>query len=185
MSAGSAPVRPMSEVIAQHAARYPLWTAEDAYKLIHQAAMGSEHAAPTEEVARTWLEREFAQMGSGPDEPLIDPISPDGSIVRVHLRPYARRGLDPELLLEAFLRTAVEFRGSRAALERGLGSALSLAAAGALGTAAVEVRQVVERARAAGYPAVHHSVAFVAAYRPAYRVVDIAFLAVDAQRASR
>ena len=47
----------------------------------------------------------------------IDPISEDGRIVRVHLRPLVRLGLPAESLLDAFLRTAAEFHGNISTLE--------------------------------------------------------------------
>jgi len=84
---------------------------QDVYKLLHQAAMGSEHAVSNPESARGWLIRELAEMGEGVPEPLIDPISPDDEIVRVHMRPYVAAGYDPDLLLDAFIRTANEYRG--------------------------------------------------------------------------
>jgi hypothetical protein len=57
------------------------------YKLLHQAILGSGHAISDLEGARKWLERELTEMDSRYDETAIDPISPDGEIVRVHLRP--------------------------------------------------------------------------------------------------
>ena len=42
-------------------------------------------------------------------------IASGGQLVRVHLRPFARLGLDPEPLLQAFFRTAT---GNKPAPER-------------------------------------------------------------------
>jgi hypothetical protein len=176
----------MRNVIVDHARRYPLWGVDDLYKLIYQAAMGSEHAAADETAARAWLVREFEVMGPGPEghcpvghcpsEPLLDSISPDGSIVRIQLRPYARLGLDAETLLTAFLHTARGFRGSTQTLEDGLADAARVAGDGLIGLDRAEFERYAARMRAAGSPAVHHSAAYVAAYRPAYRVVARAFL---------
>ncbi|MEW6406349.1 MAG: hypothetical protein AB1649_31585, partial [Chloroflexota bacterium] len=99
-------------VLRAHFERYPSMQIQDVYKLIHQAAMGSEHALSNVEGARAWMEGELAEMGAGPDEPVIDPISEDGQIVRVHLRPFVAQDGDPEILLGAFVRTANEFRGN-------------------------------------------------------------------------
>jgi hypothetical protein len=170
----------MRVILIDHATRYPKWEAADIYKLIHQAAMGSEHAVADECAARAWLLRELREMGPGPDEPLIDPISSDGSIVRVHLRPFARRGLDPEMLLEAFLRTALEFHGSRPLLEGGLADAAELAGEGLIGLDPAEIGLLAARMEASGFPAVHHSDIYVIEYRPAYRVVARATLRLDA-----
>jgi hypothetical protein len=166
----------MRATLLDHAARYLKWEIPDIYKLIHQAAMGSEHAAADECAARAWLLRELREMGPGTDEPLIDPISPDHSIVRVHLRPFARMGLDAEMLLAAFLRTAREFRGSAPRLERGLEDAAQLAGEGLIAADPAEIELLAARMKASGYRAVHHSAAYVDAYRPAYRVAAREFL---------
>lgn len=166
----------MRATLLDHATRYPKWETADIYKLIHQAAMGSEHAAADERAARVRFLRELREMGPGPDEPLIDPISPDGSIVRVHLRPFARLGLDEEMLLAAFLQTASEVRGSALPLESGLADAAMLAGEGLIGLDPTEVEIFAMRMKAAGFPAVHHSAAYSDAYRPAYRVAARGFL---------
>jgi len=168
----------MRGVLVLHAARHPLWGVEDVYKLIHQAAMGSEHAVIDETHARSWLARELKEMGCGPDEPHVDPISPDGEIVRIHLRPYIGLGLDVECLLAAFLRTAREYRGSTELLECGLVEASRLAHEGLGSLDPAQIDRFAAKVKATGFPAVHHSADYVARYRPAYRVVARAFLPV-------
>jgi hypothetical protein len=179
--AGRATVGSMRDILLRHAERYPLWGIDDLYKLIHQAAMGSEHAVADGTAARAWLVRELEVMGSGPEghcpeEPLVDPISTDGSVVRIHLRPYVRLGLDAEPLLAAFVRTAREFRKSVRVAEDGLAEAVRLADEGLVGLDRAGIGRHAARMKAACFPAVHHSAAYVAAYRPAYRVVARAFL---------
>ncbi len=166
----------MQSVLARHAKRYPAWGLDDVYKLVFQAATGSEHAGTDEVLARAGLARELAEMGPGPDEPLVDPIAGDGSIVRIHLRPFLRRGLDPEALLQAFLRTAREFGGSPKMIESGLREAARLAREGALAFPEADVDSLIVRMRAVGFPAVHHTDAFTSQYRPAYRVIASTFL---------
>lgn len=172
---------PMRDILIDHARRYPQWRTEDLYKLVHQAALGSEHAVDDEARARVWLLREAAEMGSGPDEPLLDPISPDGALVRVHLRSYTRLGLDVDSLLEAFVWTAHEFRGSPERITAGLTEAARLAREGRLAFPEEELVRLLGRMQAAGLPAVHHSAAFTLHYRPAYRVVVREFLAATLQ----
>lgn len=162
----------MIDILLEHNARYPAWQVEDVYKLLHQASFGSEHAVADEARARRWLEEELAALTAvRVPEVLLEPITPDGAVLRVHLRPYAARGLAPELLLGAFLRTAREFKGEAALLEEGWDAALMLAGEGRLPFDAGGLREWGERMRGAGYPAVHHSEAYARVYRPAYRVV--------------
>jgi hypothetical protein len=153
-------------ILRDHLVRYPAMQVQDMYKLIHQAAMGSEHAIPNPVSAREWMERELSEMGSGPDEPVMDPISGDGKIVRVHLRPFIAGGGDPDALLDAFIRTANEFRGDKNTLESYWKIATEM-----LHFSYAEMDEFIKSLRAQNYPAVHHSEAYERAYRPAYRVV--------------
>ncbi len=53
------------------------------YRLIHQAALGSEHAISNLEDAGKWMEHVLAEMGAGADKPVMDPIFDDEQIMRV------------------------------------------------------------------------------------------------------
>jgi len=173
------PPAQLRHILIAHSRRYPRWNVEDLYKLIYQAAMGSEHAVSEEATAREWLLEEIHNLGSGPGEPLVDSISPDGAVVRVHLRPLVRAGKDVEQLLHAFLRTAREFRGSGERLETYGTNAARIAAEGVFPFGAHEVAAYVGQMKENGFLAVNHSPAFEAEYRPAYRVVARDFLPAD------
>jgi len=166
----------LERILADQVGRYPHWQMADLYKLLHQASLGSEHAVSDEAGVRGWLERELETMGAGPEEPLIDDISPTGEIVRVHLRPYMAAGYDPEKVLAAFLRTAREVRGSTARLQRYGEVAKGMASAGQLPFSPDQIGEFLERLAQQGFPAAHHSPIYQQLYRPAYRVVARAFL---------
>jgi hypothetical protein len=167
----------LPRLLRDHARRYPGWTEVDLYKLLHQAEFGSEHAVASRQAAADWLDRELAQLGAGPDDPLLDPIRADGLIVRVHLRPWHAIGLDPSMLLEAFIRTANQWRGSAEHLTAMLKAAGAIA--GQIGLTAPGIAACAAEMEAAGYPAVHHSSRYETKYRPAYRVVAAHFLPED------
>jgi hypothetical protein len=158
-------------LLARQLARFPAMEPQDVYKLLYQATMGSRHAGLDSAMADQWLEREVRELGPALDEPATDTISADGRMVRVNLRPYLAAGGDRAALLRAFVRTAREFRGSTADLRRQLGYVVRMASDGEIRLPAGALRRYFARMRAAGYPAVEHSSAYVAAYRPAYRVV--------------
>jgi hypothetical protein len=146
------------------------------YKLLYQAARGAEHAVRDEQTARDWLDHELKEMGDGPQEILIDPISPDGKIVRVHLRPYLEARKDPEKLLQAFVRTANEWRGSPLLLRKyGQAAALWVDSNPQPVTAAA-IHSFFAKMERQGFPAAHHSEIYRSLYRPAYRAVAQKFL---------
>jgi hypothetical protein len=169
----------LRHILIAHSHRYPRWSIEDLYKLIYQAAMGAEHAVPNEVKARNWLLEEIRSLGTGPEEPLVDGISPDGAVVRVHLRPFVRAGKDVEQLLIAFLDTAREFHGSTQNLETYGRNAAEEAAEGRIPFSANEVAAYMRQMKEIGFPAVHHSPSFEAEYHPAYRVIARDFLPAD------
>jgi len=167
------------QILAQHAARYPRFQVQDLYKLVYQGALGSEHAVADASQARAWLEREVDGLADGPEEPVIEPISADGQVVRVNLRPYVAKGGDLEALLEGFIRTAREYKGTMALLKRYWSYAGRMAQSGALGLPVNELKCFFDEMRARGFPTVHHSQEYRSAYRPAYRVVAREFLVLD------
>ncbi len=161
----------LRRILLAQAARHPLMRPTDVYKLLHQAAMGSAHAIDDTVGARLWMEREVGVMGEGPPEPMIDTIAPDGSVVLVHLRPWVAAGRPTEPLLAAFIASAAAIPQDTVRLVRYLAVADSLADQGRLPFGAAPWRDLVTGLRRGGYPAVHHSPEYEAAYRPAYRVV--------------
>jgi len=165
-----------TRILAQQMVRYPCMQIQDLYKLIFQASFGSEHAIADLEAARGWLERELQALSHGPEEPIVDPIAPDGRMVRLHLRPYLAARGDLAALLTAFVRTAREFHGVEATLYRYWQTAERMAAAGLVPYARQELQQFFAEMQAQGFPAVHHSATYTIAYRPAYRVVLSEFL---------
>ncbi|MGB5163262.1 MAG: hypothetical protein WBP10_10885 [Thermoanaerobaculia bacterium] len=165
----------LKQILELHVARYPAMQPEDLYKLLHQAVMGSEHAISSREAARQWLIREIETLQryapDSLDAALIEPISPDGRLVRVNLRPYLRMAGDPEPLLEAFWLTAERFAGDSRTLDLYCKQAVNLAREGTLPFSPAVLETRFAELKQQGYPAVHHSKQYTAEYQPAYRVV--------------
>lgn len=159
-------------IIQSQLSRYPLSQIKDLYKLTHQAALGSEHAVNDLKTARDWLFREIEEMVSISVDPLFDEISPDGLIVRIHLRPFIDSGGDPEILLEAFIRTANEFKGSIEKLNQNWRDVERLAESCDINFKAEELRSFFSLMDFLGFPARHHSQIYRDAYHPHYRIVS-------------
>ncbi len=158
-------------ILALHYKRYPLMEVQDIYKLIHQASMGSEHAVQDLDITRAFLEREVNELADGPEEPIEDIISADGQIVRINLRPYLASNASLENLFNAFVRTANEFEGSTLRLKRYLSYAEWLTGESSFAFSPSAIQVFFDQLEDHGFPAVHHSSSYAAAYQPAYRVV--------------
>lgn len=163
-------------LLAQHLQRYPQMQLADVYKLLHQAALGPGHAIDLLS-ARTRLEQEIAAAGQGePDEPMLDLISPDAKLARVHLRTYIAAARDLDALSHAFVQTAREYPPSQQRLERFCACIDDLASEGEIPFTHEDAITFIEQMVDAGYPVVHHSDIYHSLYRPAYRVVAIEYL---------
>jgi hypothetical protein len=154
-------------------ARQPEARIEDAYKWVLQATRGGEHAVVSEAQAREQLAREWNSLAPPtPDEADLQPLRPDGALVRVNLRPCKARGGSMDVLLQGFLVSAAGVRADSAdfhATWQALGAHLAGGSVGHLTRG--EWTRLDSAMRTAGYPAIHHSVPYRAAYAPAYRVL--------------
>ena len=167
----------ISQLLGAHLQRYPRMQLEDIYKLLHQAAMGPEHAVEDAAAARACLRAEAQQLGSGPADPLVDPISPDGRLARVHLRTYLENGNDIDHLAAAFVDTANSYPAAPDKLAKFCGCLGDLAAAGGIPFARDNVESFFADLAARGYPAIRHSQTYRDLYHPAYRVVAVEYIA--------
>ncbi len=173
---GARPLERFRGIISGQLGRRPVMEAEDLYKLCYQAAMGSSHAVTDEEGAAGWLVDEMSRMGEGPEDPLVEPICPWGGMVRVNLRPLREAGLDPLPVLRGFLRTSWEHRGEPERLRLMLRWLLAMQGEGKLPRSSEGLPGLVREMERQELPAVHHGSAYREAFRPAYRVVAVAFL---------
>lgn len=175
VSCASAP-DPDAEFFLAQARADPELRIEDAYKWLVHAARGGEHAVASEFAVRKWLETEWATLGPPqPDEPLWVPLTADGRIGRLNLRPYRAQGGSIEALHAAFIRGANSFDADPARFRkawRALGRELEKQSVGHL--TADAWRRCNRAMRARGYPACHHSPEYEHARSPAYRVLPAA-----------
>jgi hypothetical protein len=161
----------MLPVLQEHLKRYPAMQIEDVYKLVHQAAFGNGHLITDESGARTYLQAEFDSVAANASEPLIESLTPDGSAVRVNLRPFKAKGVDLRLLGDAMLTSAPRLRPQPESFDRWWQEIIDAASAGAVPFDAAALRSFGAARKAEGYPAIHHSAEYESRYHPAYRVV--------------
>jgi hypothetical protein len=172
---GEARVKFVGQIVAKHLGRYPRLQLLDVYKLLHQAALGNSHAVSNPEEVMRRLESELQDM-QGPPEPLWEPISPDGRLVRVHLRPYEAAKLDIRPLAEAVVQTAASYPSAPEKLAKFCACTADLASEGILPFKRDDVVTFFDEIAENGYPAVHHSKEYREAYKPSYRVVSLELL---------
>src|SRR5260221_12126626 len=93
-------------LITAHVQRYTEIDVLDVYKLLHQAVFGPGHAITNQKAAREWLERESEILQPVAAEPLLESVHPEGSIVRLHLRPYLSVNGKLNKLLDALVHSS-------------------------------------------------------------------------------
>jgi hypothetical protein len=163
-------------ILIDHSQRYPKWAVEDLYKLIYQAAMGCEHAVQDKEKAQEWLKVEMENLVPGIAESMVDILSPDNQIARIHLRPFLAAGSGNQVLMDAFMQTAECFKGSKEKLIMYGQYAATMAANETFSFTKKEIAKFFQSMEESRYPAIHHSSTFNAEYCPAYRVIAIKYL---------
>ena len=149
---------------------------QDLYKFVHQAAMGSEHAVKDFSSAQQWMNEELAVMNNDKKNELCDTLSPGGKLVRVNLRPFIKLGYDPGMLVNAFTKTANNYKGSIDTLKYLWSIAINLADEGEIPLNKREMISYFNEKEVQGFPAVHHSDLYNNLYLPAYRVVAAEYL---------
>ena len=156
-------------LIREHMNRRPLMQAVDVYKLLHQGVFGIGHLL--NENARTFLEAEASTLilDEQPEEPLLEEVSADGSMVRVNLRPYLRRSLPLDRLFSAMEASAQE-KGREEDFLKAWSLFKDLARSGSI-VFEKEIEELDKEIKSKGYLLHHHSEAYRKAYSPAYRVV--------------
>lgn len=165
-----------SLILEEQHARYPAMEARDWYKLVHQSVFGAGHAIQNVEATHDWLIREWEDLDTATNEPIVEILGPDSMYARINLRPYKSVGGSSDELFRIFLQTA-----NRAA-ERGDGferywQFLRKAARKRIIAVSVDALDSLYSIMSAeGLPAIHHSERYSELYAPAYRVVSCELL---------
>jgi len=155
------------ELILYHYNKYPKMQLADLFKLLHQSAMGCEHAVSSLEKAIEYLKAEItAPHNKGVAE--IEPL--DGEYSRVYLGCVGEK-LTAERLGELFFLSAKGEKQGVDALKVKLEIARELIEEKHLGFDMAEFNCACEQWEKQGYGAVHHSDIYRNAYFPAYRVI--------------
>jgi len=165
----------LAGLVAEHHGRRPLMRAADWYKLLYQGVFGVGHILGEASYDRL-VEEAGRVRDLGPrDEPLLERVSADGSMVRVNLRPYMGMGGSLEELLGA-MQASSSLHGSPARFIRLWRRFKALAGQLHLGLDHQEVCELDDLLSDRGLVPMHHTPEYREAYYPAYRVVGLSEL---------
>lgn len=166
----------MIAIIRKQYLEHPKMQEEDLYKLLHQAAMGSEHAVKNPAMAEQWMKEEIKDLDLSKKENLVDTLSAGGNIVRINLRSYLKSGYNPDLLVKKFILTANEYRGSLDTLKRYFSIARRMIKRNQLPLDLDKFNRLTAEMEPKNFPAIHHSKTYEEEYNPAYRVIASKYL---------
>jgi len=162
--------RDVEGLIRRHLERRPQMRAADIYKLLYQGVFGVGHLLG--EGARHRLEAEAGNLclDDQLEEPFIEKVSADGSMLRVNLRPYLRRGLPLNKLFSVMEASAHE-KGKVKDFLKAWSIFKDLVKSGKLSFDEEEIEELDRQLESGGCPPQHHSEAYRSVYIPSYRVV--------------
>ena len=149
---------------------HPAMQPQDVIKLCYQAARGAEHLLADTARARAYFDREYAATPADAALPLIEAISEN--VARVNIAAWKAADFPADWLFRMFVHTAGVPMGGAEPLEA------CIAGAAAIVHAMPGWEDALAAWRDAGMPAVHHSEAYRAAERPAYRIVNARFMCI-------
>jgi hypothetical protein len=166
-------------MLVSHANRYPQMGIQDAYKLLYQGTMGSEHILDSFEEFERDLIVEWDLVEANDSIPIWENIRPDGQIVRFYLAPYKARGGQISQLLTLCYWSSTLFEGNIEDLKAGWETLLKIYREKKWHKFPPEEMEEFDRwLKKYQYPPVHHSEHYRNAYHPAYRLLQRDFLSV-------
>jgi hypothetical protein len=146
--------------------------AADLYKFLHQAIFGPGHAISDRAAAMSFLADEIEGLGAPlPGEEPCRTLGGDPILVRVHLRPFVAGGGDPEALIDAFVATANRVHGNLSQMSEAISLVVKWLHSDRQKQLATQLEKLGRDLAKQDYPVIHHSQAYIKAYKPAYRVV--------------
>jgi len=158
--------------IKMHVERYPKAQPRDIYKLIFQGVYGVGHIITGK--AWDYLQEEASKISieDYPDRPLIEPVSPDGFMIRVNLRPFMRMNLSLEGLFQVMTASA-DVEGDEDRFIELWRVFVDLVEIGNIPMELERIRVIQDSIREEGIKPKHHTEAYRQVYYPAYRVVRL------------
>jgi hypothetical protein len=172
------PSKSLSEtksLLILHHKKYPKARPRDFYKLIFQGVFGVGHILSDKTKDYLVEEAHRVNLNDYPNRELLESVSPDGSIVRIYLRPFMRRNLDLETLYKVILRSA-DLIGNHKEFFETWRIFRDMVESREILIDKFELDEVQAEMDSEGLKPMHHTDPYREEYYPAYRVVSRDFL---------
>ncbi|MBN2356734.1 hypothetical protein JXO59_11525 [candidate division KSB1 bacterium] len=152
-----------------HIQLHPGFAVQDLYKLMYQGVLGAEHLLTDFEGARAGLQAEWLSLAKAMDDPIVEPVSIDHSIVRLNLRPCKILEWSLEKIWQIFYLSATTQSAKHADFVTMWQSFIPYALSD-LNMATI--KSFDHEMGIKQYPPCHHSQTYHLENKPAYRVVS-------------
>lgn len=152
---------------------HPSLQPQDVIKLCYQAAFGAEHLLMDIDRAKKYFSEEFRSVPAA-DVPLFEEVSPN--VCRMNLSAWKASPMPAEWLFHMFAETASIPQGGKDIFLQYLKTAETLLQETPISFSMKDWEDYLAEYKKDGIHAVHHSEAYRAAEKPAYRIVHKKFL---------
>ena len=143
---------------------------QDIYKLLYQGVFGVSHIISERAWGVLLEEANRIKLDEHPEDPLIEPVSPDESMIRVNLRQYINLGGDLRELYDV-MRKSAKHVGDESTFLDYWSQFKRFVIDGELYFPVEEIEEIDEQIHLGGVKPMHHTESYRIAYYPAYRVV--------------
>jgi hypothetical protein len=159
----------VSELVIMHKGARPAMRARDAYKLLYQGVFGVGHIMGPGAWDYLQNEAKGVDLNDQQEDPLMESVSLDGSVIRVNLRPYLREGYTLNHIMEAMRNS--EIVGDPTQFVEMWEAFAELVWSGQLDFEHNEVDAINKALDRVNPQPMHHTLEYRDTYHPAYRVV--------------
>ena len=153
-----------------HSEKYPKAQPRDFYKLIYQGVFGVGHIVSDGAKAFLIEEAHRVDLNDYPNRLLVESVSPDGSMVRVNLRPFMRKKLSLDRLFWVMQRSAKREGDAEQYMDQ-WHVLLGMVESGEISLDQDALDAINATIESDGLKPMHHTEPYRDAYYPAYRVV--------------
>lgn len=161
----------VKQLIMEHLRLRPMAHARDVYKLLYQGVFGVGHIVSEKALGYLLEESGRIDLKAHAGDPLLEPVNPDGSMVRVNLRQYIKAGGELERLYTVMIESA-KHEGDPVVFMSYWDQFKEMVSEGLVEVTLGEVFELDLLIQGEGLKPRHHTEFYRQAYYPAYRVVQ-------------